>query len=90
MKALDLHSMLVETMNKSDHVLIIGFGRGGQTIGRILAQENIPYYALDLDVERVQVARKRRRAGIFRRRQTPRSIRSCRLEPRKSGCNYAE
>ena len=57
MKALDLHSMLVETMNKSDHVLIIGFGRGGQTIGRILAQENIPYYALDLDVERVQVAR---------------------------------
>lgn len=57
MKALDLHSMLVETMSKSDHVLIIGFGRGGQTIGRILAQENIPYFALDLDVERVQVAR---------------------------------
>lgn len=57
MKALDLHNILVETMSKSDHVLIIGFGRGGQTIGRILAQENIPYFALDLDVERVQVAR---------------------------------
>ncbi|MCP1772244.1 CPA2 family monovalent cation:H+ antiporter-2 [Neisseria perflava] len=57
MKAVDLHTMLVETMNKSDHVLIIGFGRGGQSIGRILAQENIPYYALDLDVERVQIAR---------------------------------
>lgn len=57
MKALDLHNMLVETMRKSDHVLIIGFGRGGQTVGRILAQENIPYFALDLAVERVQVAR---------------------------------
>ena len=57
MKALDLHSMLVETMSKSDHVLIIGFGRGGQTVGRVLAQENIPYFALDLDIGRVQVAR---------------------------------
>lgn len=57
MKALDLHTMLVEAMSKSDHVLIIGFGRGGQTVGRVLAQENIPYYALDLDIGRVQVAR---------------------------------
>lgn len=57
MKAVDLQNMLIATMSKSDHVLIIGYGRGGQTIGRILTQENIPYYALDLDVERVQVAR---------------------------------
>ncbi|MCF7521912.1 monovalent cation:proton antiporter-2 (CPA2) family protein [Neisseria sp. ZJ106] len=57
MKALNLHTMLVATMNKSDHVLIIGFGRGGQTVGRILAEQNIPYFALDLDVERVQIAR---------------------------------
>ena len=57
MKALDLHSILVETMSKSDHVLIIGFGRGGQTVGRVLAQENIPFFALDLDIARVQVAR---------------------------------
>ncbi|WP_373740440.1 cation:proton antiporter [Neisseria sp.] len=57
MKAVDLHNMLIQTMSKSDHVLIIGFGRGGQTVGRILAQENIPYFSLDLDVERVQVAK---------------------------------
>lgn len=57
MKSLDLHSMLVETMSKSDHVLVIGFGRGGQTVGRVLAQESIPYFALDLDIARVQVAR---------------------------------
>ncbi|WP_241360192.1 NAD-binding protein, partial [Escherichia coli] len=44
-------------MSKSDHVLIVGFGRGGQTVGRVLAQEDIPYFALDLDIARVQVAR---------------------------------
>lgn len=57
MKSLDLHSMLVETMSKSDHVLIVGFGRGGQTVGRVLSQEDVPYFALDLDIARVQVAR---------------------------------
>ncbi|MDO4696688.1 MAG: cation:proton antiporter [Neisseria sp.] len=56
-QSLDLHSMLVDSMSKSEHILIIGYGRGGQSIGRILAQENIPYYALDLDAERVRVAR---------------------------------
>ncbi len=57
MKAVDLQNMLIAAMNKSEHVLIIGYGRGGQTIGRILAQEGISYYALDLDAERVQIAR---------------------------------
>ncbi|UOO82534.1 cation:proton antiporter [Uruburuella testudinis] len=56
MKAVDLQNMLIDTMNKSEHVLIVGYGRGGQTIGRILAQENIPYYALDMDAERVRIA----------------------------------
>lgn len=56
MKAVDLQNMLIDTMSKSEHVLIIGYGRGGQTIGRILAQEDIPYYALDMDAERVRIA----------------------------------
>ena len=57
MKAVDLQNMLIATMNKSEHVLIVGYGRGGQAIGRTLSQEDIPYYALDLDAERVQIAR---------------------------------
>lgn len=56
-QAADLQKMLIDTMSKSDHILLIGFGRGGQNIGRILAAQDIPYYALDLDAERVQVAR---------------------------------
>ena len=57
MKAVDLQNMLIATMSKSEHVLIVGYGRGGQAIGRTLSQEDIPYYALDLDAERVQIAR---------------------------------
>lgn len=57
MKAVDLQNLLIAAMNKTEHILIIGYGRGGQTIGRILAQENIPFYALDMDAERVQAAR---------------------------------
>lgn len=56
-QAVDLQSILVETMNKTDHILIIGFGRCGQNIARILQQENTPYYALDLDAERVATAK---------------------------------
>lgn len=56
-RAVNLQNILVETMSKSDHVLIIGFGRGGQGIARILQQEDTPYYALDLDAERVAAAR---------------------------------
>lgn len=56
-QSLDLHAMLVDTMSKSEHILIVGFGRGGQNIARVLSQENIPFYALDLDAERVQIAR---------------------------------
>lgn len=56
-QSVDLHNILIETMSKNEHVLIIGFGRGGQNVSRVLAQENTPYYALDLDAERVQAAR---------------------------------
>ncbi len=56
-QSVNLQNILVETMSKSDHVLIIGFGRGGQGVARILQQENTPYYALDLDADRVASAR---------------------------------
>jgi CPA2 family monovalent cation:H+ antiporter-2 len=39
-----------------DHVILCGFGRVGQVIGRFLRQEGIPYVALDADPVRVQAA----------------------------------
>lgn len=38
------------------HVLICGFGRVGQSIGRVLRREGIPFVALDHDPVRVQEA----------------------------------
>lgn len=40
----------------SDHVIICGYGRSGQYLGRFLREENIPYVALDMDASRVQEA----------------------------------
>lgn len=39
-----------------DHVIICGYGRSGQYLGRFLREENIPYVALDMDSGRVQEA----------------------------------
>jgi threonine dehydrogenase-like Zn-dependent dehydrogenase len=39
-----------------DHVIIAGFGRVGQIIAQLLSERLIPYVALDVSAERVQVA----------------------------------
>jgi CPA2 family monovalent cation:H+ antiporter-2 len=44
-----------------DHVVIGGFGRVGQTVGRMLAAENVPFVALDTNGD--LVAEARRHAG---------------------------
>jgi CPA2 family monovalent cation:H+ antiporter-2 len=36
-----------------DHVIICGYGRSGQYLGRFLKEENIPFIALDIDPSRV-------------------------------------
>lgn len=41
----------------SGHVLICGFGRVGQGLGRLLEAESIPHVAIDLDPVRVRQAR---------------------------------
>jgi CPA2 family monovalent cation:H+ antiporter-2 len=42
-----------------DHVVIGGYGRVGQTVGRLLAAENVPFVALDTNGELVAEWRKR-------------------------------
>ena len=42
--------------NLSEHVIICGYGRSGQFLGRFLKEENIPFIALDIDPTRVQDA----------------------------------
>lgn len=39
-----------------DHVIVCGYGRIGQNVGRFLEEEGIPYVALDLEPSRVRAA----------------------------------
>lgn len=49
------------TAELAGHVLVGGFGRVGQTMGRVLTAAGVPYVALDLDPGRVAAGR---RAGL--------------------------
>jgi len=48
---------LPDNSELSDHVIICGFGRVGQTVSRFLKQENINFVAIDIDPLRVTKAR---------------------------------
>ncbi|MFC3533406.1 cation:proton antiporter [Vogesella facilis] len=56
MQSLDLHQILVQSMLKNEHVIVCGYGRSGQYLARLLESEDIPFFALDLDPERVREA----------------------------------
>lgn len=49
-------TILEHSQDLHDHVIICGYGRSGQYLGRFLREENIPYVALDMDASRVQEA----------------------------------
>ena len=48
---------LPENTDLSDHVIICGFGRVGQTVSRFLKQESIKFVAIDIDPLRTTKAR---------------------------------
>lgn len=51
-----LHQIAVRTLGASDHVILCGYGRSGQSLARFLEQENFMFVALDLDPQRVNEA----------------------------------
>jgi len=54
--AANLHNIAVRSMAANGHVILCGFGRSGQSLARILSQEDIHFFALDLDPEKVREA----------------------------------
>ena len=48
-----------EVRDLRDHVIILGFGRVGQTVARMLADLHVPHLALDMDPQRVANARRK-------------------------------
>jgi len=56
MRSLELHRVAVRTLEAERHVIILGYGRNGQRLARLLEAEGVRYIALDLDPERVREA----------------------------------
>lgn len=46
-----------EARDTDGHVIIVGYGRVGRTVGRLLTEHGIPFLGLDSDAERVAKAR---------------------------------
>jgi len=55
-RAMELHQIAVKSMAVDAHVVICGYGRCGQNLARMLDQESIGYFALDLDSARIRDA----------------------------------
>jgi CPA2 family monovalent cation:H+ antiporter-2 len=55
-RSLDLHRVAVRALETERHVIILGYGRNGQRLARLLEAEGVRYVALDLDPERVREA----------------------------------
>ncbi|MDX1352598.1 MAG: monovalent cation:proton antiporter-2 (CPA2) family protein [Thiomicrorhabdus sp.] len=49
--------IIQDTQHINDHVILCGFGRVGQTVGRFLHASNQEFIALDMDIKRVHEAR---------------------------------
>jgi CPA2 family monovalent cation:H+ antiporter-2 len=55
-RSLELHRIAVQSIEAERHVVIVGYGRNGQRLARLLDAEGVRYVALDLDPERVREA----------------------------------
>ena len=56
LRSLELHRVAVQALEAESHVIILGYGRNGQRLARLLEAEGLRYIALDLDPERVRDA----------------------------------
>ena len=56
LRSLALHRVAVQSIEAESHVIILGYGRNGQRLARLLGAEGVRYVALDLDPERVREA----------------------------------
>ncbi len=64
-RSMQLTQLAAASIATQKHAVLCGFGRSGQSLARILAQEGISYVALDLDPERVREAAKAGEPVLF-------------------------
>ena len=56
LRSLQMHQVAVQSLENERHVIVLGYGRNGQHVARLLEAEGVRYVALDLDPERVREA----------------------------------
>jgi len=56
LRSLELHRVAAQSFGVERHVIVLGYGRNGQRLARLLDAEGVRYVALDLDPERVREA----------------------------------
>jgi len=56
LRSLELHRVAAQSISAERHVIILGYGRNGQRLARLLDAEGVRYVALDLDPQRVREA----------------------------------
>src|SRR5256885_145218 len=56
LRSLELHRVAAQSISAERHVVVLGYGRNGQRLARLLEAEGVRYVALDLDPERVREA----------------------------------
>jgi CPA2 family monovalent cation:H+ antiporter-2 len=56
LRSLELHRIAAQSMDAEGHVIVLGYGRNGQRLARLLDAEGVRHVALDLDPERVREA----------------------------------
>ena len=65
LRSLEMHRVAVQSLETKGHVIILGYGRNGQHVARLLEAEKVRYIALDLDPERVREAALAGEAVVF-------------------------
>lgn len=55
-RAMQMHQIAVQSMGSDDHIILCGYGRSGQALGKFLRQEGIAFVALELDSRNVREA----------------------------------
>jgi CPA2 family monovalent cation:H+ antiporter-2 len=63
--ALEREDAAAAGVARREHVLLCGFGRVGQNIARVLETQGLEYLAIDLDPQRIRLARQAGDAVIF-------------------------
>lgn len=86
LKNIDEQAAAIEhqTHFTKNHVVILGFGRVGQTVAKFLEKNAIPYIALDLDIQRIKEAQESGEPVFFGDSANPTILKAAHIQHAKN------